>query len=68
MEVDIVHVVEMTKKCSKPGCEKQARGQGDVCVQHGAKLLIKKCSQPKCTIYAVKGGVCKKRVAKVVIK
>ena len=61
-------MVEITKKCSKLECEKQARGQGDVCVQHGARVLIQKCNQPKCTNYAVKGGVCKKHGAKVVIK
>jgi len=35
-----------------------------VCITHGAKVDIKRCSFKKCTSYAQKGGACKRHGAK----
>jgi hypothetical protein len=42
--------------------------RGGVCITHGAKVEVKRCSFEGCTNGAVKGGVCITHGAKVTYK
>ena len=51
-------------ECSADGCTNRAiNGKGGVCMRHGAKVKVKRCSVEGCTNQSKRAGVCQRHSA-----